>query len=113
MVKVFFCITRKPGMSPEEFRRYWKDVHGPIAARIPELRRYVQHHTVHPNPLGGAVPSYDGVAELWFDDYEAARRALQGKETAAAVGDHEHFMADHARCAMFLTEEHVIVGDRR
>ena len=30
-----YCITKKPGMTDEEFFSYWKDVHGPIGARIP------------------------------------------------------------------------------
>jgi hypothetical protein len=35
MVKLVYCIRRKQGLSREEFRRYWAEVHGPIGARIP------------------------------------------------------------------------------
>ncbi|MDQ6900577.1 MAG: EthD domain-containing protein, partial [Candidatus Dormibacteraeota bacterium] len=38
MIKLVYCITRKPGLSPEEFSRYWEHVHGPIGRRIPGLR---------------------------------------------------------------------------
>ena len=42
MVKLIYCITRKAGMSVEEFQRYGRETHAPIAGAIPELRRYVQ-----------------------------------------------------------------------
>ena len=64
MIKLSYCLRRKPGLSRDEFGRYWHDVHGPIGWRIPGLRRLVQVHTVED---GG----YDGIAELWFDDLAA------------------------------------------
>jgi uncharacterized protein (TIGR02118 family) len=108
MIKVFFCVTKKPGMSDEDFHGYWKDVHGPIAAKIPGIRRYVQHHTAYPTPPIG-VPSYDGVAEYWFDDYPSVEEALSSPEMATALADHPNFMADNSACAFFITEEHVVI----
>ena len=52
MVKLIYCITRKPELSVEEFQRYWRETHAPIAARIPGVRRYVQCHTL-PELYGG------------------------------------------------------------
>jgi uncharacterized protein (TIGR02118 family) len=46
MVKAISLIRRKSGLSREDFHRYWWDVHGTIAARIPGLRRYVQCHAM-------------------------------------------------------------------
>jgi len=75
MIKLVYCITRRHGMTPEEFSRYWREVHGPIGRRIPGLRRLVQSHPApHPADMS---PPFDGMAELWFDDLaglEAARR---------------------------------------
>jgi hypothetical protein len=39
-------------MSVEEFRDYWKNTHGPIAARTPDLQQYVQHHTTTASTTG-------------------------------------------------------------
>jgi uncharacterized protein (TIGR02118 family) len=36
---------RKPGMSVEAFQSHWRQVHGPLGASVPGLRRYVQSHT--------------------------------------------------------------------
>ncbi len=107
MVKIVYCITRKPELSEQEFRRYWRDVHGPIAARIPGVRRYVQSHTID---RAGEIraPDFDGVAELWFDDFDALLAAMGSSEVQAAIEDERNFI-DHSRTAFFVTEEHVIV----
>ena len=110
MVKLIYCITRKPGMSVEEFQRYWREVHAPIAARIPGLRRYVQCHAV-PSTYGDErAPSYDGVAELWFDDLEAWERVRRSPEVRAAIEDERNFI-DHSRAFLILTEEKPVVGE--
>src|SRR5260370_32595057 len=79
MIKLVYCITKKPGMTDEEFFHYWEHVHGPIGARIPGVRRFVQSHRVHvPGDVRGA--DYDGMAELWFDDMEALLEARRSAE---------------------------------
>ena len=108
MVKIVYCITKKADMSDDAFHRYWKETHGPIAARIPGLRRYVQSHKVEaPNEFFSA--SYDGVAEIWFEDIETLRSAMGSPEVSAAMEDEKNFI-DHSKVALFLTEEHVVVG---
>jgi uncharacterized protein (TIGR02118 family) len=102
MVKAIYLIRRKPGMSVEDFHRYWREVHGPIAARIPGLRRYVQCHAIDAGM--GAAPDYDGVAEVWFDDTEAVRRAVASPEYAVAREDERRFI-DLERTTLIFTEE--------
>jgi hypothetical protein len=41
MVKLMYIITPKPGMSRDEFQRYWLQTHAPIVMDIPQLERYV------------------------------------------------------------------------
>ena len=107
MVKLIYCISRKPELSVEEFQRYWRETHGPIAGRIPGLRRYVQCHVV-PEVYGGRTPPYDGAAELWFDDMDALRAAMQSPEVQAALEDERNFI-DHSRVASFVTIEKPVV----
>jgi uncharacterized protein (TIGR02118 family) len=108
MVKLIYCINRKPGMSVEEFQRYWREVHGPIAARIPGLRRYVQCHVVPERYEGERPVAYDGAAELWFDNM-AALRAIRGTpESLAAIEDEKNFI-DHSRVFSIVTEEKPVV----
>jgi uncharacterized protein (TIGR02118 family) len=106
MVKLVYCITRRPGMSLEEFSRYWRDVHGPLGRRIPGLRRLVQsHRTPHRGDM--PAPAFDGMAELWFDDIATLEAARRSPEWRASSADEVHFI-DHTRTAIFLTEEHEI-----
>jgi uncharacterized protein (TIGR02118 family) len=106
MVKAIYLIRRKPGMSGADFHRYWREVHGPIAARIPGLRRYVQCHAVD-SDLGPAA-DYDGAAEVWFEDMEALRRAAVSPEYAAAREDESRFI-DLEHTTLVFTEEVQIV----
>ena len=38
----------KPGMSREDFRKHWTDVHGPLVAGIPEERRHTAYYAQYP-----------------------------------------------------------------
>src|SRR3954453_9159985 len=62
MIKLVYCISKKPGMSDAAFFQYWAQVHGPIGARIPGLRRLVQSHRVAV-PGDARSSDYDGMAE--------------------------------------------------
>ena len=86
-------LKRRPDLSPEAFHAYWREVHGPLGAQVPGVRRYVQHHAVSNLYTGGREPVYDGVAQTWFDDLEAMRAAAGTEQLAAVVADRTHFMA--------------------
>ena len=107
MVKIVYCISKLPNLSNQEFHRYWRETHGPIAAQIPGCRKYVQSHTIH-RKLNGRDPSFDGVAELWFDDWEALEHALKSAEASAALEDEKKFI-DHSRTAFFISQEHHVI----
>src|SRR5262245_56579705 len=66
-------VTRRPGMAVDDFQRYWREVHGPLAATIPVIRRYVQSHARASAYERGRTPPYDGLAITWFDDNAAMR----------------------------------------
>ena len=86
MIKSLSLLTRKPGMTHEQFVRHWLEVHGPLAHKVPGLRRYVQSHIVEERTRPD-IPStdveIDGVAELWYDDRESMLRALATPEAKA------------------------------
>ena len=109
MVKVVYCITKRPGLTDEEFLRYWRDIHGPIGARIPGLRRLVQSRRITV-PGDTRAADYDGVAELWFDDEAALVAARQSAEWKASSADEANFV-DHSRVAYLVTREHCAVDE--
>jgi uncharacterized protein (TIGR02118 family) len=106
MIKLVYCITKRPDITDEAFFDYWKNIHGPIGARIPGLRRLVQSHAV---AGGGAIGrrDFDGVAELWFDDMEALSVARQSSEWQVSTADEANFI-DTTRTALLVAEEHEI-----
>jgi uncharacterized protein (TIGR02118 family) len=111
MIKLVYCITKKAGLTDEEFFHYWKKIHGPIGARIPGLRRLVQSHRL--TAAGDTrQPDFDGMAELWFDSIEDLSAARNSAEWKAASDDEANFI-DRARVAYFVSEEHVIFDAAR
>jgi uncharacterized protein (TIGR02118 family) len=78
LVKRISFLKRKPGMSREEFFRYWQDVHGPLALKLPGLRRYVQCHAL-PSIYANGDPLFDGVAQIWCTDQVTLQEMLQSR----------------------------------
>jgi uncharacterized protein (TIGR02118 family) len=106
MIKLVYCITKKSGLTDDQFFHYWKNVHGPIGARIPNLRKLVQSHRLIVEG-DKYSPDYDGIAELWFDSEEALLAARQSPEWQASRDDEANFI-DHGKIAYFVSHEYEI-----
>ena len=108
MIKAIVLIKRRPEMSVEEFQRYWREEHPKVVTKLPGIRRYVQSHVTSSAYQGGREPAYDGLAEVWFDDWEALRASGQGPAWQAVLADESKFINPAGR-TLLVTEEHVIV----
>ncbi|MGA8224624.1 MAG: EthD domain-containing protein [Candidatus Acidiferrales bacterium] len=106
MIKIVYCVTKKTGLTDEQFFDYWENIHGPIGVRIPGLRKLVQSRrlTVAEDTR---PPDFDGVAELWFDSVEDLMAARKSHQWKASSADEANFI-DHSRTAYFVSAEHVI-----
>jgi uncharacterized protein (TIGR02118 family) len=93
VIKSLSLLTRKRGMTHEQFARHWVEIHAPLAHAIPGLRRYVQSH----------------IAELCYDDREHMARALASPEAKALHAAGALFIG---RSTTFTVEERVIIADR-
>jgi len=102
-------VKRKPGMSVEAFQRYWLEVHGPLGAAIPGMRRCVQSHTRLAAYERGREPAWDGVGLTWFDDTDALRAATTTPQWDRAKAEYPSFLAP-GPVTFIATTEHVIVG---
>jgi len=108
MIKSMSFLKRKPGITKEEFSRYWKDVHAPIAARlIPGLKRYVQNHSIDIPELES---EFDGIVEMWWESMEAAMKYPLWHESdeAAPLREDEAKFFDTKKMFRFFAEEHII-----
>jgi uncharacterized protein (TIGR02118 family) len=103
-VHLVALITRKPGLGVEEFQKYWREHHGPLAAVIPGLRRYVQNHPL-PELYGGRnAPLCDGIAEAWFDTVDSLQRSIETAQVKVVRADESNFM-DVSKLEFILTED--------
>ena len=91
-VKNYELVTKRPDMDRAEFDRYWAQVHGPLAATIPTIRRYVQAHLSPGTREAGTAP-YDGLAITWFDDVAAMRAGAATEAYARTRADEANFLA--------------------
>lgn len=107
-VKSVEFVSRKPGLEVRDFQRYWREVHGPLAAKIPMIRRYVQSHTRPSAYERGRTPAYDGVAITWFDDTGAMRASAATAQYAHVRADEPNFIAP-GDPPFIITTEHLIV----
>jgi uncharacterized protein (TIGR02118 family) len=106
MIKLVYCIRKRPDLGDADFLRYWRDVHGPIGARIPGLRKLIQSRALN-LPGDTKRPDFDGVVELWFDDVEALLAARRSPEWRASSEDESNFIESN-NTAYLVTEEHEI-----
>ncbi len=105
MIHLHYFITRKPGIDEAEFHRYWRDVHGPIATKIPQLRRYVQSHRI---PGISQNSTYDGVAEVFLNGLDTLAALYKTKEyLQGALADEPNFI-DMTRVEWMATTDHVV-----
>ena len=105
MIKLVGMMNRKQGMSVQDFQSYWLNVHAPMIAEVPGMRRYVQSHSL-PEVYGDFPQAYDGMAEAWFDDMQAYDAALASPAWQAAVVDAANFIGGGAR--LLATEVAII-----
>jgi uncharacterized protein (TIGR02118 family) len=118
MIKRLTVMTRKPGMSREDFVRYWTEVHGPLLASHPSVKRFVANVTTEfkrfsvrnedpSDPLRSTILTQvpDGFVELWFEDRESMDAMYASDFSKRLIADAEHFVG---AIATFIVEEHEI-----
>lgn len=111
MITRFGLLTRKSGLSPEDFNAHWEKSHGPMAAKFPGLRAYFQHVVTNKDQFGisharGSEWDLDGFSELHFDDMQAMLDAVSGEVFAPTLVDEEAFLED---VQLVACEKHKVV----
>lgn len=97
-VTFYVLLWKRKGISLEAFDDYWRDVHGPVCARLPSQFQYWQFHVAHNE--GGIFPAvegvdytaveedqFDGIAELTFRSVAERDNWFQ---SAGILMDDEH-----------------------
>ncbi|MEM9652194.1 MAG: EthD family reductase [Actinomycetota bacterium] len=91
-IKQFSWLKRRPDLSVDEAQAYWRDTHGPLAATVPGMVRYVQNHVIADHYRKDREPIFDGVPVAHLADLDAARDAGRSDELAATRADEANFL---------------------
>jgi uncharacterized protein (TIGR02118 family) len=107
MYKMIFGAKRRPGMSREEFGRYWTTTHAEKAMRVPGIQRYVINLAPDLANSGTELP-YDGFAEVWFANEQAMRASAESPEVEVVLDDEKNLF-DLATRFTVIVKEHVMI----
>ncbi|MBS0243557.1 MAG: EthD family reductase [Proteobacteria bacterium] len=110
MIKSLSLLTRKPGMSPEDFRKIWLAEHAPMVRSVPQVRRYVLSFPLL-EPTRPDVPtlpvSVDAIAELWYDDMASLKEAAASAAMKKVTDNGALYLGG---IKTFVMEESPIIG---
>jgi uncharacterized protein (TIGR02118 family) len=114
MIRIITFLTRKQGLTHQEFLDHWHGHHGPLLARLSggeHIRRYEQHPTLWPS-AGSSQPEprYDGVAIQWFDDIESFQAMMRDPEQDEHRADIDRFL-DASQLRWVICDDPVVVID--
>lgn len=104
LVKFIVVLFRRPDVSLEDFRANLRTIHGPMAERIPGLRRYIQNHVAADSTR--AHPGWDAIIELYWDDRPSMEAAWRSPEGEAATRHLQEF-ADLTKSTWSIVDEEV------
>jgi len=105
MIKLVYCITKKVGLTDEEFFHYWEDLSVLVFLTSADSYRAAASWSREINA--------DPITMGWWNSGSTTGRlslaARQSSEWRASSEDEANFI-DHNKVAYFASEEHVIVG---
>lgn len=105
MIRAIVLLPRRDDLTPEEFARYGRETHLPLVTQLPGLRRLVVSRVL-PDP-NGPPPTFDAVAEDWFDDLAALQAAFASPAGQAVMADAPNFL-DMSQLQVLVVEEREI-----
>ena len=91
MLKLLMLARKRPDLTEDEFTTYWLQVHGPLVAKVPGVRRYVANVVTRDAAMSTA--DCDGIAEVWFDNMAALQDAAESAAGKACLDDLSRFCA--------------------
>jgi uncharacterized protein (TIGR02118 family) len=106
MFKFMVVIYRRPDLNPAQFRVHLEEVHGPLARKLPGLKKYVQNYVC--NDGKRQAPGWDAIVELYFENHESMDKAWDSPQGAASDADLPAFV-DMNRTTWSVVEEVMVL----
>ena len=113
MVKLICFLKRKPGMSRDDFHRYWREHHGPLVAATKcgeHVLRYEQNPRLS-DDYKRDPDGYDGVTIQWYGSLDSFYASIREPDYADIDADMRNFL-DVDELVFMLCEEPEVVIDR-
>lgn len=111
MIKFVYMINKVEGMSTEAFVDHHRNRHAPLFTSIPEARQFVRKYTVsHPVAAEGyPAPAYDGLTEIWFDNWADHDALFKSENYINIVHPDESTFIDFNTVGIMVTEERTVI----
>jgi uncharacterized protein (TIGR02118 family) len=100
---VRFLVLYNTPLDAEAFERHYREVHIPLARKLPGLRRYTISRGAA-RPVRGGEP-YHLIAELDWDDMDALREAFASPAGQATAQDVPTFATGGVQSMIYELEE--------
>ena len=84
MIKRMVSFSLPEGTDPDEFWRYWQEVHVPGIMQLPGLKKYVINRV---SKVGGGEAKFWGVAETYWESEEAMVQAFKSPHGKSCQDD--------------------------
>ena len=111
-IKVLTLLKRKAGLSTEEFRDHYENVHRHLGEKYlaPHALRYLRRYVEPGSGSAGyaAAPDFDVIMEVWFPDQRAMAAAMEAINSPAAQAElkpDEEKLFDQAATKSFVVKE--------
>jgi hypothetical protein len=105
--KLICILRRNPALPPEPFHAHWRDHHGGLFQRIPELcdpiLAYDQNHGI------ATDAPFDGVTEQWFADLATFSESLRAEANVTDVAPDVAYMFDPSGVHFVMTGPPTVV----
>lgn len=101
MVKIVNFWKLREGVDLEGAEKQYLEVHVPMAKKIPGLRKYTIAKA------RGRNPAFYRLAELHFEDMDAAKKGLSSPKGKATLGDEGFWSRITDMTSVFCEEEEV------
>lgn len=110
MTHLLLAIKRKNGLSRSDFSHHWREVHAPLAQKLPGLLRYTQNHAPI---IASKAQAYDGVVEIWMENEKAIADAFSSPEYRRGAYADEPNFANLKEVVRVVAEDHVLLREEQ
>jgi uncharacterized protein (TIGR02118 family) len=113
MFKVIALLSKKPGLSRNDFMEYYETKHVPLVRKLfPQIQEYRRNFLDVRGAIiaaGASPPDFDVVTEFWFADraaYEDTLASYGSPSAGETIRQDEENFLDRSKMRFIVAEEY-------